>query len=82
MFIPDLGSGSCFLPIPDLGSRIQEAKRQRIPDQNPQHCLLVYHFMFSECDDEPYQNGYQDETPVSYEQKFRVKKFAIALQKF
>jgi hypothetical protein len=63
-------------------SRIQGAKSHRIPDPDPQHGMSVYHFMFSECDDEPYQNGYQDETPVSYEQKFRVKSFSIALTKF
>jgi hypothetical protein len=67
------GSGSCFFTLTGSGIRIRGAKRHRIPDPDPQHCLSVYHFMFSECDDEPYQNGYQDETPVSYEQKFRVK---------
>jgi hypothetical protein len=80
MFIPDRGSGTCLFTHPVSGSGIQGAKRHRIPD--PEHCWSVYHFMFSECDDEPYQNGYQDETPVSYEQKFRVKKFSVAQQKF
>jgi hypothetical protein len=29
-----------FLPIPDLGSRIQGSKRHRIPDPDLQHCFV------------------------------------------
>jgi hypothetical protein len=35
-----LGSGIRKKPIPDPGSRIQGSKRHRIPDPDPQHCIL------------------------------------------
>jgi hypothetical protein len=28
--------------------------------------------IFSEGEEEPYQNGYEDDTPLSYQQKYRV----------
>ncbi len=32
-----------FLPIPDPGSWIQASKRHRIPDRDPQHCIIYIH---------------------------------------
>jgi hypothetical protein len=39
-----LGSGIRKKPIPDPQSRIQESKRHRIQDPDPQHCCTDFCF--------------------------------------